>query len=180
MRKGDSAELKAGRAQRWGDWRDRYEERVDRAPGQGPWGNCHLWTGATRGKPGNRYGVIQRNGRTEAVHRIALEDATGVPAGKLKVLHRCDVTVCVNPAHLFLGTQADNVADMVAKGRARGGSLRGEKLPHAVLREADVLAIRARYRRYSHTDGGGVLAREYGVSVQTINLVVNRKIWKHI
>jgi hypothetical protein len=75
----------------------------------------HLWTGA-RSIWG--YGRLKRGGvMYAAAHRVAWELANGpVPDGRF-VLHRCDVRSCVNPDHLFLGTQLDNVNDMYAKGR---------------------------------------------------------------
>ena len=93
-------------------------------------GACLLWTGATNEKG---YGVIGAGARGAGVlkvHRVAWELARGpIPEG-LFVLHRCDIPACCNVAHLFLGTNADNVADMIAKGRnSPPPVLRGEANP---------------------------------------------------
>lgn len=83
---------------------------------------CHLWEGSiVVPKPGKSviYGNVRLNGRMVKVHRVMFEAAYGpLPAGA-QVLHRCDVGLCCNPAHLFLGDNASNIADKVAKDRAR-------------------------------------------------------------
>jgi hypothetical protein len=89
----------------------------------------------------------------------------------LFVLHRCDNRGCVNPAHLFLGTNTDNVRDMVAKGRDR---LIGERAPHAILTSQQVREI----RRSSESDR--VLARHFNSSRETIRDARRRKNWRHV
>lgn len=87
-------------------------------------GACLIWTGA---RFGNGYGEMKVEGRIRPVHRVVYERMVGpIPAG-MQVLHRCDTPLCCNHDHLFLGTQADNMADMVSKGRGRGQFVRHER-----------------------------------------------------
>jgi hypothetical protein len=88
-----------------------------------------------------------------------------VPA-TLFVLHRCDNRRCVRPDHLFLGTNSDNMIDMVVKGRADN---RGERNNNARLTDEEIAEIRTRYRPQVN---GTLLAREYGVSLSTIMNVI--------
>src|SRR5262245_26460201 len=132
--------------------------------------SCWLWTA---GLDTSGYGYIVIGGHhSEKAHRFAYALLVGPIPMDLYVLHRCDVRNCVNPDHLFLGTQADNTADMVAKQRQARGNVN-----HARLNEQQVLEIRA-----LHSDGVNncALARRYGVSDTTIWAIVHRKKWRHI
>lgn len=91
---------------------DRFWPRVDTSGGPDA---CWEWT---RGRDPHGYGRFATP-NSDLAHRASWELHNGpIPAG-LNVLHHCDNPPCVNPRHLFLGTQKDNVDDMVAKGRAR-------------------------------------------------------------
>lgn len=89
---------------------------------------CWLWTGNVVGKAGHGQFAVRHNVNRYA-HRIAWFLAHGSIPDGLKVCHHCDVPRCVNTAHLFIGTQADNLADMRAKGRQRPGGKRPLQAP---------------------------------------------------
>jgi hypothetical protein len=86
---------------------------------------CYLWEGA---KGGDGYGIITQNNVTRRVHRVFYENYVGpIPEGMF-VCHACDVKNCVNPLHLCLGTNRENMDDMVEKGRAATGDRNGSRL----------------------------------------------------
>ncbi len=150
-----------------------FSRRYERAPD-----GCWHWLGA---KSALGYGILpsgRRLGTTErTAHRISWLLLRGVIPSGMKVLHRCDVRRCVNPEHLFIGTQADNVRDMMEKGRGRHVPMFGEENPMSVLTEASVIAIRAEYRRGKISQKA--LSSRYKVSVMTINRAVRRQTWSH-
>ena len=113
------------------------------------------------------------NGSAQAAHRVSWELHFGAITEGLCVLHRCDNAGCVRPDHLFLGTPADNVADMMAKNRVQ----RGERNGLAKLTEQKV----GRMRELRH-DGVGVreIARRFGVCCATVSFAVRRLNWKHV
>ena len=151
---------------------ERFEDKYTPEPMSG----CWLWTA---GVNGNGYGAIRADGRSQLAHRVAWQLYRGpIPHGAgyhgTCVLHRCDNPVCVNPDHLFLGSNADNAADKKRKGRARTTPRLGEDHPAAKLNEQQVLAIRADKR------GKHKLAREYDVSPSLIGQIKRRIAWRHI
>lgn len=146
---------------------ERFWEKVDKSAGPN---GCWLWTASCN--PGG-YGAFGYHGSVTHAHRVAWELTNGsIPKG-LGALHHCDNPPCVNPAHLFLGTQADNAKDAVSKGRMHPGEAHGR----SKLTAADVLAIRAQYAE------GGILQREladaYSISPQQVYNIVHRRSWRH-
>lgn len=160
-----------------------WQSAIDRFPSFlfcDPNSSCWLWTGNCKvqyGKP--TYGCISVGARTTyPAHRFSWEIHNGpVPAG-LSVLHKCDVRSCVNPSHLFLGTQKDNMRDAWNKGRGTHPDCNGEKAEWAKLTATDVMAIRA----YQPAKWGDftVLAKHYGISPATLCDIRNRRTWRSV
>ena len=156
---------------------DRVLSRVVRIPFSG----CWIFTGATN-EAG--YGIVGTGGRgspNDRAHRITYRHFRGqIPSGMF-VCHACDVPACCNPDHLFLGTNQDNVNDMVAKGRnsmpPRNPHVVGSVHPFAKLKEDQVVEIRSLYAKGWTQQS---LAVKYGVVRQTISKVVNNKRFKHV
>lgn len=90
--------------------KDRFWPKVEKA---GP-GDCWLWTA---GVDGHGYGKVKIEGRCLKASRVSWELHNGAIPEGLDVCHSCDTPLCVNPSHLWLGTQLDNMRDMAAKGR---------------------------------------------------------------
>lgn len=88
---------------------------------KGGWNECWIWTGATDANGYGRFQAVDSNGRWGArlAHRVAYELGNGTISNELGVCHRCDNPQCVNPDHLFLGSQATNMEDAKHKGRIR-------------------------------------------------------------
>lgn len=134
---------------------ERFWSKVNKG---GPNG-CWLWTGATTPRG---YGKIFVEGALQYAHRYSYELATGEKPGGLVVCHRCDTPGCVNPAHLFVGSHADNSADMARKGRVRSGA----RHHSTKLTDAQVADIR---RRAEAGELQKDLAAEFGVSKQHLS-----------
>ena len=132
---------------------------------------CWLWTGHI-GTNGYGYVCIWP-GKQLLAHRVAHELTYGpLLLPKLYVCHTCDNSRCVNPGHLFLGTQKDNMTDAHHKNRMPVG----EQMTNAKLTESDVLFIRSK----SGTISMSRLARLFNCNYKTIWAIVHNKSWKHV
>ena len=148
-------------------------------PGQRFWRNvdrkganeCWEWKGA---KIRTGYGRFKVGGKMVYTHRWSYERyRSEIPDGMF-VCHHCDNPACVNPLHLFLGTQADNMADRDAKGR----QIKGEAHSGAKLTEADVVAIKRRLQAGGETHKA--IATDYGVSQRLISRINTGRQWTHV
>lgn len=176
---------------------ERFWEKVER----GADGECWLWTG-TRGGHKAHYGTFFLRGRTAYAHRAAWELTHGpIPPG-IQVCHNCpdgDTPLCVNPRHLYLGTQRDNARDARLKGQvlrgtrstpfrrratpqaeARPGSakpcaVRGARNGNARLTAPTVRAIKRLILsgQTTYTD----IAREYGIARTTVGAIARGRLW---
>lgn len=139
---------------------------------------CWEWTASKNPRGYGRFRMrpLKRGWMVEYAHRLSWILAFGpIPEG-MQVLHECDNPPCVRPAHLFLGTISDNMADKVAKGR----QLQGERKAGAKLTSSQVLEIRRRYKGSRTRPRQKDLALEFGVSQRTISRIIRRKKWKHL
>lgn len=127
---------------------------------------CREWQGAIGIKG---YGRVGGGGKA---HRAAWELTNGPIPDGLCVLHRCDNPPCCEPAHLFLGTKADNNRDMYAKGRANPYDRHGERNPANKLSDAQRVEIVRRYRSGEALQQQ--LADEYGVTQTRVSQIVRR------
>lgn len=134
---------------------------------------CWMWTGVLRDPKG--YGAIVSNGRRLRAHRVAWQLTHGpIPEG-MCACHHCDTPACINPDHLFLGTNGDNNRDRNAKGRTY--MPRSEQIPNAKLTDVLVAEIKARLR---NGEPHSRLAPDYGVSRQTISAIACGRRWAHV
>jgi hypothetical protein len=145
--------------------RPRFDERYTPEPNSG----CWLWT-HTMFKTG--YGSISVNGRPTKAHRVSWMLHHGKDPGQMHVLHKCDVPLCVNPDHLFLGTHAENMADMARKGRA---GQKGRTAPRNVKVTHD--QVRSIY----HDDRPiSAIAADYGITNTSVSNIKRRITWQHL
>lgn len=128
---------------------------------------CWLWDGCLQSRG---YGQISFRDKIEYAHRVAYVLTYGeIPSG-LYVCHKCDNRRCVNPEHLFVATQQENLSDMVSKGRQSLGIKRN----NAKLTDSVVRFIR------KSDETSTALAQKFGVAPRTIRWARSRLTWKHV
>lgn len=142
-----------------------FEDRYIPEPNSG----CWIWLQAVD-KDG--YGKLGIAGKTLKAHKLSYELYKGEVVAGLHVLHRCDLTSCVNPDHLFLGTHLDNMRDQNIKGRKP--VLYGEDAGMAKLTEEQVLEIRIA------TEYNYVVAEKYNISATQVFRIKHGQAWKHL
>lgn len=144
-------------------------------------GECWNWTGATFRDSG--YGAINVGGQAMLAHRVSfLQHGLGNP-GELFVCHRCDNRLCINPSHLFLGTNRDNVDDMLRKGRQCRGQPRVDAALSAkrvALRKLTEEEVRLIFSRHAAGEDRFDLAAEFGVHHDTVYKLLTGHTWSHV
>jgi hypothetical protein len=135
----------------------------------------HCWEWSASLGTGNvaRFSV---NGKPRSAARWVFFHLHPEASSRLFVLHNCDNSKCVNPFHLYLGTQKDNVRDMISRGRRNCPPCPGEENGGSVLTSGQVLEIRRRHK----PGNGAMLAREFGVCKSMISNIVLRRNWRHL
>lgn len=148
---------------------ERFWEKVNKKSDE----ECWEWEGSCRS---DGYGQINRGKRClgmESAHRASWMIHFGEIPDKLHILHKCDNKLCVNPKHLFLGTNEDNMKDKVKKNL----QMKGENVHSSKLTVEDVIEIRKTYRPWKRGYTAPELAKKFGVSDGAIRCVISRRNW---
>jgi len=153
---------------------ERFWSKVDQSENEDA---CWNWTAKSHSGYG-QFHVGGHKGRKVQAHRFSYELSYGSIPDGLFVLHKCDNRACVNPKHLFLGTQLDNMRDMTNKGRHGDSARRGEQNGNHKLTNGKVLYIRERFAMGDITKTE--LARQMGVHRKVIWDIINGKLWRDI
>lgn len=124
---------------------------------------CWMWTASMKTE---RYGAFRLSNKVQFSHRVAYKLFNGdIPSG-MEVCHTCDITTCVNPKHLFLGTHKENMTDCAEKGRCK-----------SKLTKANIRYIRAKYMNGTPQAD---LCREFNYSSGSMCNIISGKSWAHV
>jgi hypothetical protein len=142
---------------------DRFWSKVDKSAGHGPNGDCWVWT-ARRNLDG--YGQFRPSswrsgGKLVSAHVFSYRESFGEFDAGLQVLHRCDNPACVRAEHLFVGTQVDNVHDMIAKNRSGLNFLGSDVI-------ANILAMHGKGIKQTE------IAKNVGIHKQSVWRIIKR------
>lgn len=143
---------------------DRFWKKVFKPIGEG----CWTWNGSVNS---SGYGTFNVSGLTEMAHRVSWKIKNGLIPFRKQILHKCDNRLCVNPDHLFVGTQSQNRIDCLSKNRANFISLNDHKTSKLTYDAADEI------RELSKITKQVDLSRKFGVSNSVISNIVNNKSW---
>lgn len=146
-------------------------ERLERSIHYEVNSGCWLWSGAMERHGYGR--LFGSDGHIQSAHRASWEIHNGPIADGLCVCHRCDTPACVNPSHLFLGSQRENIQDASRKRRTPLGERQG----HSKLKNAEVLEIR---RLAASGEKQKDIGRRFGIAQPTVSEIVARRRWPHI
>lgn len=137
-----------------------------------PNSGCYLWLGRLNEWG---YGVFRIDGKTVLAHRASWEEERGeIPEG-MKVCHSCDNPPCINPSHLWLGTDYDNTHDSMRKGRQR--KRRGEQHGNASITEIQALEI---ISAIASGEKDRKISNKIGCSKNIVSMIRYNRIWKHL
>lgn len=159
-----------GRKAKYSDDRSRISENIKKDQN-----GCWLWS---LSKTWDGYGQVGvYGGKKEKAHRLAYREFVGqIPSGQ-SVLHRCDVRMCCNPEHLFLGDQAENMRDMTAKGRRVAVGMKGEAHHKASVSDNDAKRIRSIPFSYGCVKN---IAQTFGLSERQVKSIRSKRNWRHV
>jgi len=132
---------------------------------------CWIWTGSKLHGYGQIYNRITN--RPEGAHRVSWEIHNGLIKKGLHILHRCDNPPCVNPEHLFIGTNAENVADAIKKGR----NAKGSQCTRAKLNEKIVTEMKKMFKNGSTYKE---VTNKFGFNHHTVYSAIKGITWRHV